>query len=101
VGTSTWTAAYLFRFYTGNAFGAPQEILLGQEVPPGESVDIPIQMTAPTTVGEYRSDWVMSNEVRSNFKDPVYLEITVGRPATSTPTANPTATTEATAPATP
>jgi hypothetical protein len=101
VGISTWTPAYLFRFYSGNAFGAPQEILLGQEVAPGETVDIPISMTAPTTLGEYRSDWVMSNELRSNFKQPVYLEITVARPATVTPTTTATATAAATASATP
>jgi hypothetical protein len=101
VGTSTWTPAYLFRFYSGNAFGAPQEILLGQEVAPGETVDISIPMKAPTTLGDYRSDWVMSNELRSNFKQPVFLEITVARPATVTPTPTATATAAATASATP
>jgi hypothetical protein len=92
VGTSTWTAAYLFRFYSGNAFGAPEEILLGQEVAPGETVDIPIAMTAPTTPGEYRSDWVMADELSSNFNEPVFLEITVAIPATATPTTTNTAT---------
>jgi hypothetical protein len=101
VGTSTWTASYLFRFYSGNAFGAPQEILLGQEVAPGETVDISIPMKAPTTLGDYRSDWVMSGEFRSNFKDPVFLEITVARPATPTPITTATATAATTASATP
>jgi len=95
-GTSTWTPAYLFRFYSGNAFGAPQEILLGQEVAPGETVDIPISMEAPNTLGDYRSDWVMSNELRSNFKQPVFIEITVARPATVTPTTTATVTAAAT-----
>lgn len=101
VGTSTWTPAYIFRFYAGNAFGAPQEILLDQEVAPGDTADISISMTAPTVVGDYRSDWVMSNELRSNFKEPVFLEITVARPATVTPTTTATATETATASATP
>lgn len=100
VGTSTWTASYLFRFYSGNAFGAPQEILLGQEVAPGATVDIPVEMKAPTTPGDYRSDWVLSNEFRSNFKEPVFLEIKVARPGTPTPptaaTATPAATTSGT-----
>jgi hypothetical protein len=96
VGTSTWTAAYLLRFYSGNAFGAPQEILLGQEVSPGGTIDIAIPMRAPNTVGEYRSDWVMSNELRSNFKEPVFLQIEVARPATPTPTATATQTATAT-----
>ncbi len=101
VGTSTWTASYLFRFYSGNAFGAPQEILLGQEVAPGETVDISISMKAPITLGDYRSDWVMSDERSSNFKEPVFLEITVARPATATPTTTAAATSAATASATP
>ncbi len=101
MGTSTWTPAYLFRFYSGNAFGAPQEILLGQEVAPGETVDISLSMKAPTALGDYRSDWVLSNELKSNFKQPVYLEITVANPPTATPTTTATATEAATASATP
>ena len=73
-------------------FGAPQEVFLDREVLPGETIDIAIPMTAPTALGEYRSDWVMANSSRSNFKEAVYLEITVARPATSTPTASATAT---------
>jgi hypothetical protein len=99
VGTSTWTPSYLFRFYSGNTFDAPQEIQLGKEVAPGDTVDITIAMKAPTTLGDFRSDWVMSNESRSNFKQPVFLEITVARPATVTPTTTATAT--ATASSTP
>ena len=101
VGTSTWTPSYLFRFYSGNAFGAPQEILLGQEVASSGIVDISISMKAPTTLGDYRSDWVMSDELRSNFKEPVYLEITVARPVTPTPTTTSTATPTATTSVTP
>lgn len=95
-GTSTWTASYLFRFYSGNAFGAPEEILLGQEVAPGETVDISISMTAPTTQGDYRSDWVMADELSSNFREPVFLEITVATAATATPTTTAAATASAT-----
>lgn len=96
VGTSTWTASYMFRFYSGNSFGAPEEILLGQEVAPGEIADISVSMTAPTTPGKYRSDWVMADELSSNFNQPVFLEITVAEPATATPTTTATATASAT-----
>jgi hypothetical protein len=91
-GTSTWTPLYMLRFFSGNAFGATQEVFLDREVLPGETIDIAIPMISPTTLGEYRSDWVMANPSRSNFKEPVYLEITVARPATSTPTATVTPT---------
>ena len=102
-GTSVWTGSYLLRFFSGNAFGAPDEIFLDRDVAPGDTIDIAIPMKAPTTPGDYRSDWVMANELRGNFKEPVYLEITVARPATATPTATvtPTATRTPTATATP
>ncbi len=86
VGISTWTVSYLLRFYSGETFGAPKEILLGQAVLPGEIVDISIPMKAPNNTGNYRTDWVLSNESRSNFKEPVFLKITVATPSTPTPT---------------
>jgi hypothetical protein len=95
VGATTWTVSYLLRFYSGNAFGAPEEIQLGRVVPPESTVDISIPMTAPAQPGNYRTDWVLSDESRTNFKDPVFLQITVANPPTATFT--PTATRAATA----
>jgi hypothetical protein len=86
-GTTTWTAGYLLRYYSGNTFGAPKEIPIGREVPPGGEIDINIRMKAPAQPGSYRCDWVMANESRSNFKEPVYLKIKVAIPVTPTPTA--------------
>jgi len=89
VGVTTWKPTYMLRFYSGNNFGAPNEIPIDKEVPPGQTLDITLDMTAPTTPGEYRSDWVMSTDARGNFKEPVYLLITVPAPATATPTSPP------------
>jgi hypothetical protein len=88
-GTSTWTAGYLLRYYSGETFGAPKEISLGREILPGEEIDISIQMKAPASPGTYRSDWVMSSENRSNFKEPIFLRIKVAKPVTPTPTPKP------------
>ena len=85
-GTSTWTAGYLLRYYSGATFGALKEIAMGREVLPGGVIDISIDMKAPAIPGSYRSDWVMSNENRSNFREPVYLKIKVAVPVTPTPT---------------
>jgi hypothetical protein len=89
VGTSTWTTAYLLRFYSGDSFSAPKEILLTREVLPGETVDIRLPMKAPARAGIYRSVWVMATEARSNFKEPVYLQIIVAVPVTPTRTPRP------------
>ncbi len=85
-GTSTWAANYILRFYSGDPLGSPKEVLLNREVPPGATVDITLQMKAPTKPGTYTSVWVMSTTDRSNFKEPVYLQIVVAIPATPTPT---------------
>lgn len=89
VGKTTWTAGYRLRFYSGDNFGAAKEIALGKDVKPGENVDITTQMKAPATTGKYRSDWVMSNELRANFNQPIFLQITVGLPSTATSTPSP------------
>lgn len=88
VGKTTWTTGYRLRYFSGEAFGTAKEIFLDRVVAPNETVDITLQMTAPTKVGKYRSDWVMANESLFNFNQPVYLEITVATP--STPTVTPT-----------
>ena len=89
VGTSTWTTAYLLRFYSGDSFSAPKEVFLTKEVLPGDTVDIALKMKAPARAGPYRSVWVMSTESRSNFKEPVYLQIIVAIPVTPTRTPRP------------
>ncbi len=97
VGTTTWTVNYRLRFYSGNAFGAPNEIPLDREVGPGETVDITIPMKAPAQTGEYRSDWVMSNELLRNFNEPVYLKIVVATPGATVTGTAPAATATSTA----
>lgn len=94
VGVTTWNSRFRLRHYTGETFGAPTEIQLANDVAPGQTIDISIDMKAPARAGEYRTDWVMSNESLYNFKEPVYLEIEVVLPATATitPTVQPTPT---------
>jgi hypothetical protein len=88
VGESTWTAGYLIRFFAGDAFGAQREYPLNREVAPQQTIEISIPMKAPTRPGDYRTDWVLSDAFRSNFKEPVFLKITVA----GTPTPDATAT---------
>lgn len=85
-GTSTWTERYMLRYFSGDAFGAPKEVSIGQEVLPGGEIEISILMKAPARAGSYRSDWVMSSESRANFKEPVFLKIKVAVPVTPTAT---------------
>jgi len=94
-GTSTWTPNYWVRFYSGNALGAPTEIALTRDVPPGDFYDITVDMKAPTVLGEYSTVWTLSSPMRANFKDAFFLSFVVANPtatATGAPTLAPTAT---------
>ncbi len=85
-GSSTWTADYMLRYYSGDTFGASKEIIIGEEVPPGGEIEISVAMKAPAKAGSYRSDWVMSSGDRANFKEPIFLKIKVVVPVTPTAT---------------
>jgi hypothetical protein len=98
VGQATWTEGYWLRYFSGDSFGAPREFSLGEEVKPGEFIDLTLQMTAPTRPGEYRSDWVLATEARSNFKEGIFLKIVVSIPTTPTRTATAAAVTPTASP---
>jgi len=61
IGTCTWTTAYSIVFYTGSQMGAPSVVYMPMNVVPGATVDITVNMTAPTTPGHYRGYWMIRN----------------------------------------
>lgn len=89
-GTTTWTPGYMLRYFAGEPFGAPKEVLINQTVLPGQTATITVPMIAPGLPGDYRSDWVMATDIRANFKQSVFIKITVQRPPTKTPKPSPT-----------
>lgn len=60
-GTCTWTTSYAAVFDSGAQMGAPSAVNLTQNVPPGSTVDISVNMTAPATNGSYKGDWKLRN----------------------------------------
>jgi hypothetical protein len=59
-GTCTWTSGYQLVFHQGDALGVPvgyAQSLTSGSVPPGASVDISVNLTAPTTVKDYKGYW--------------------------------------------
>jgi len=60
-GTCTWTSSYALVFRSGDAMGASAVIPLTGAVPPGSSVDITVDMTAPSAEGTYQGFWDMRN----------------------------------------
>ncbi len=66
VGTCTWTN-YSLIFDSGEKMGGPDSALIPTSVAPGQTVDITIQLTSPTTAGTYRGYWKLRNNTGVPF----------------------------------
>ncbi|MBC8335067.1 MAG: hypothetical protein ISR59_00485 [Anaerolineales bacterium] len=60
-GTCTWTPDYALVFSNGMQMGNNIEVKLPEYVAPGNTIDISIPLTAPSTVGHHRSYWLLRN----------------------------------------
>jgi hypothetical protein len=82
-GSATWTPAYTLVFMSGNQMGSDASVALPKNVPPGETVDISVNMTAPNQAGNYFGFWILRSASQKNFgvgpnsDQPVYVEINV------------------------
>lgn len=61
IGTCTWTTSYSLVFVDGTQMGAPASVSLPNSVAPGNTVDVTVAMTAPSTAGTYRGNWQLKN----------------------------------------
>lgn len=61
IGSCTWTTSYALVFDTGEKMAGPDLVNLPQNVPPGQMVDITVNLTAPSTAGSYRGYWKFQN----------------------------------------
>lgn len=53
VGTCTWNTNYALVTYSGDDLGAPAVSLLPTSVPPGGTIDLSVNLTAPSVDGTY------------------------------------------------
>lgn len=60
IGTCTWTTGYSLVFDSGDRFGA-QDATFPTNVAPGQTVDLTLNMTAPSANGHYFSYWRLRN----------------------------------------
>ena len=61
IGTCTWTRAYSLVFVGGEQMGGLSAVNFPNDVPPGTTVDISVDLTAPTNPGVYRGYWQLRN----------------------------------------
>ncbi|MGE5249032.1 MAG: NBR1-Ig-like domain-containing protein [Bacteroidota bacterium] len=61
LGSCSWTPAYSLVFSSGDQMNGPLTQALQANVNPGQTVDIPVNLTAPTTAGDYTGNWKLRN----------------------------------------
>src|SRR5512138_3903435 len=67
IGTCTWTTAYNLVWTGGDALGAPNAVKLPNDVPPGQTLDLSVNLTAPTASGHYKALFKLSNAAGAQF----------------------------------
>ncbi|MDP1546776.1 MAG: NBR1-Ig-like domain-containing protein [Anaerolineales bacterium] len=66
IGTCTWSN-YSLMFDSGEKMGGPDSALIPTSVAPGQTVDITIPLTSPTTAGTYRGYWKLKSNTGVPF----------------------------------
>lgn len=85
-GTCTWTPDYTFVFNGGDQLGGTTSVRLPGYVAPGQTVDISVTFTAPSTAGSYKGYWILRNTSGALFGSgdkanaPIYVDIRVRQP---------------------
>lgn len=74
--TCTWSTSYSVVFVSGSQMGATSPQALTASVAPGSTLDISVNMTAPSTNGSYTGYWALRNASGENFGS-FYVQIDV------------------------
>jgi hypothetical protein len=61
VGSCAWSTSYQLVFFSGEQMGAAASAPFPQNVAVGQTVDVSINMTAPSAAGSYRGFWMFKN----------------------------------------
>jgi len=91
VGTCTWTTAYSLVYVAGEQLSGPATQPLSQEVLPGQTVDLRLNLVTPPQPGGYTSSWMLQDANSNRFgigpdgSQPLSLSILIKTPALPTP----------------
>jgi Ig-like domain from next to BRCA1 gene len=95
VGTCTWTQAYRVELFSGDAMGAASSVPLAHEVPPGQGIDISVDMVAPRAAGMFQGNWKLRNQknqwfgIGPNGDSPFWVRVVIPPTPTPSPTTTP------------
>ena len=85
IGSCTWTGDYHVVYANGNRMEGPRSVSFSRSVEPGKTIDIALELIAPSDTGTYRGYWQLSNAadnpfgIGANAKGAFWVEIKVDR----------------------
>ncbi|MGE5378368.1 MAG: NBR1-Ig-like domain-containing protein [Bacteroidota bacterium] len=83
IGYCTWTTSYTMVYDSGTQMGNTVSVNLPNNIAPGQTVDVSVNLVAPSNPGSYRSYWMFKNASGSKFgigynaNKPWWVEIVV------------------------
>lgn len=83
VGSCVWTTAYKLIYYSGDQMNAPTFVNLPAGAAFGQTVDISVNMVAPSIAGGYRGYWILNNAngqyfgIGTDASKPIWIDIKV------------------------
>ena len=92
VGTCAWVkGTYQIFFVSGEQMSAPASLAFAEDVPVGRTANFSVEMTAPSTAGSYRGNWMFKNAsgqlfgIGAQASRPWWVDIKVSGGPTVTP----------------
>lgn len=66
-GACTWSEDYAVVFMGGDEMDTPSSVSMPHTVHPGDTVDISVDLTAPTSIGTYRAEYKLRSDTNMVF----------------------------------
>ncbi len=66
-GGCAWTKSYALSFVKGDQMSGASPQSLGVSVPPGQTVDVGVELKAPSNVGAYTGEWMLRDSYGAVF----------------------------------
>ncbi|MEN6572634.1 MAG: NBR1-Ig-like domain-containing protein [Anaerolineaceae bacterium] len=66
-GTGTWASNFKLVFVSGDSMSGPASKTLDETVAPGQTIDVSVDLTAPSIPKTYKGNWMLQTATGTNF----------------------------------
>lgn len=87
IGSCTWTTDYALVYSSGTTMDGPERVRLTENVPPGDTIDLSVNLIAPSRDGTFTGKWMLRNAngvifgVGSKADQEFWVKINVKKPS--------------------